>query len=232
MDRRDQLLDELATLGQVSVEDLGTGSLRVTFGGPGDPPLVDDTAVSFPPALSAPGGRIGALRDLSATPGGLIDGYRGDLGALAKGIADAVNAVHTTGGGPAFFTYTAGAEASSLAVAVTPAQVRTSTSSDKGANELALQAAGLRSGAVDQAYGAFVARIGADVHQANRQEANAQALTDAVEDRRTSVAGVSLDEEMTNLIRFQRAYQASSRAMSTMDEMLDVLINRTGRVGL
>jgi flagellar hook-associated protein 1 FlgK len=46
------------------------------------------------------------------------------------------------------------------------------------------------------------------------------------------VAGVSMDEEMSNLVRFQRAYQASSRAMSTMDEMLDVLINRTGRVGL
>jgi flagellar hook-associated protein 1 FlgK len=37
---------------------------------------------------------------------------------------------------------------------------------------------------------------------------------------------------MTNLVRFQRAYQASSRAMNTNEEMLDVLINRTGRVGL
>ena len=77
-----------------------------------------------------------------------------------------------------------------------------------------------------------MSRVGSEVAQANRQEANAQALTDAVNDRRQSVAGVSLDEEMTGLIRFQRAYQASSRAMSTMDEMLDVLINRTGRVGL
>jgi flagellar hook-associated protein 1 FlgK len=42
---------------------------------------------------------------------------------------------------------------------------------------------------------------------------------------------VNTVEEMTNMIRFQRGYQASSRAMSTMDEMLDVLINRTGLVG-
>ena len=41
-----------------------------------------------------------------------------------------------------------------------------------------------------------------------------------------------MDEEMTNMVRFQRAYQASARAMSTMDEMLDTLINRTGKVGL
>jgi flagellar hook-associated protein 1 len=232
MDRRDVLLDELSSLGQVSVEDLGTGSLRVTFGGAGDPPLVDDTTVSFPPALSAPSGRVGALRDLSAVPGGLIDSYRTELGTIAQAMADTVNAVHGSGGGPAFFSYTPGAAAGSLAVAVTPAGVRTSTTAEKGANELALQVTALRGGAIDQAYGAFVARVGSEVAQANRQEANAQALTDSVEDRRQSVAGVSLDEEMTNLIRFQRAYQASSRAMSTMDEMLDVLINRTGRVGL
>jgi flagellar hook-associated protein 1 FlgK len=33
-------------------------------------------------------------------------------------------------------------------------------------------------------------------------------------------------------VKFQRAYQASARAMTTMDDMLDVLINRTGKVGL
>ena len=57
-------------------------------------------------------------------------------------------------------------------------------------------------------------------------------LTDSINDRRQSISGVSMDEEMTNLVRFQRGYQASARAMSTIDEMLDTLINRTGRVGL
>ena len=85
---------------------------------------------------------------------------------------------------------------------------------------------------MDGAYRAFVAKVGADSREATRQESNAQVLTDSVENRRQSVSGVSLDEEMSNLVRFQRAYQASSRAMSTLDEMLDVLINRTGKVGL
>jgi flagellar hook-associated protein 1 len=232
MDRRDQLLDELSSLAQVSVEDLGTGSLRVTFGGPGDPPLIDEETVAFPPALSAPSGRLGALRELSAVPGGLIDSYRTELNSVARALADAVNAVHATGGGSDFFSYTPGGEAASLSVAVTSPTLRTSVTPEKGANDLALRMTALRGGTTDQAYGAFVARVGSEVSRANRQEANAQALTDAVDDRRQSVAGVSLDEEMTNLIRFQRAYQASSRAMSTMDEMLDVLINRTGRVGL
>ena len=74
--------------------------------------------------------------------------------------------------------------------------------------------------------------MGNEVAQAKRQESTAQTLTDNLSDRRDSVSGVSLDEEMTNIIRFQRAYQASARAMSTTDEMLDTLINRAGRVGL
>ena len=54
----------------------------------------------------------------------------------------------------------------------------------------------------------------------------------SVTNQRTSVSGVSLDEEMTNLIRYQHAYSGSSRVITAMDEALDVLINRTGRVGL
>ena len=50
--------------------------------------------------------------------------------------------------------------------------------------------------------------------------------------RRDQVSGVSMDEEMSNMLRFQHAYNASARVMTTMDEMLDTLINRMGRVGL
>lgn len=53
----------------------------------------------------------------------------------------------------------------------------------------------------------------------------------AIENRRQSVSGVSLDEEMTNLIRFQHAYNASARAMTTMDQVLDRIINQMGIVG-
>jgi flagellar hook-associated protein 1 FlgK len=60
----------------------------------------------------------------------------------------------------------------------------------------------------------------------------AQALTTQVNAVYQPAAGVSLDEEMTNLIRFQRGYQAAARAMSATDTLLDTLINRTGRVGL
>ena len=101
-----------------------------------------------------------------------------------------------------------------------------------GDNTIALQVSKLRGGAADNAYANLVARIGGDVRTANQQQATTQALVDSANDRRQSASGVSMDEEMTNMVRFQRGYQASARAMSTMDEMLDTLINRTGRVGL
>lgn len=231
LDRRDLLLDKLAPLGQVSVADGGDGTIDVTFGGTA---LVTGTAAAAWPLTFAgdPGGKLGALAELSQVPGGTIDSYLQDLNGVAKQLADGVNALHTSGGGPAFFSYTAGNEAASLTVAVTAASVQTTTTGAAGGNELATQIAALRGGTADSSYTTLVSRIGQDASNAQRQAANAEVLTNAVQDRRQSVAGVSLDEEMTNLTRFQTAYQASARAMTVMDSMLDVLVNRTGRVGL
>jgi len=46
------------------------------------------------------------------------------------------------------------------------------------------------------------------------------------------VSGVSYDEEVSNMVTFQQAFQASSRVLTTLDSMLDTLINHTGLVGL
>ena len=67
---------------------------------------------------------------------------------------------------------------------------------------------------------------------AKRTSDNSRILTLAAENHRTSVSGVSLDEEMTNLVKFQHAYSGAARVITAMDEVLDRLINGTGRVGL
>jgi flagellar hook-associated protein 1 len=202
----------------------------VTFGGASGP-MIDATGYHAEPLGASPGGRLGALKELSTVPGGLIDSYRAELGAVAETLATAVNAIH-----PNFFSIShappASYGAATLAVLADDSTLLAGTSPGASANERARAISELSGNGPDSAYNAFVSRVGSEVREATRNEANAQALTDAVQDRRESVAGVSLDEEMGNLVRFQRAYQASSRAMSTMDEMLDVLINRTGRVGL
>jgi flagellar hook-associated protein 1 FlgK len=137
-----------------------------------------------------------------------------------------VNAIHGT---PPFFT---GTTAATLTVNLTAATLQSSTSGLAGANDIARNIGALRNGAIDQGYATFVHRIAADAAEANRTLRTQTSIVATLEDRRASVSGVSLDEEMTNMIRFQRGYQASSRVMSTVDEMLDTLINRTGRVGL
>jgi flagellar hook-associated protein 1 len=243
LDHRDLLLDRLAQYGSVSTTDLGGGGIRVNFAGAGEP-LVDDLRVDDPAtpgdervvwdpaALTAPGGKLGALMALAA-PDGVLDTYRQDLAGIAQGLATAVNAIHDDGPGAlAFFGFDPALGASGLTVARTAADLTPGSTTTAGANDLAQRIAGLRGGATDQAYAGFVARVGSEVRQNARTQANAEVLVGAVEDRRQATAGVSLDEEMTNLIRFQRGYQASARTMSTLDEMLDVLINRTGRVGL
>lgn len=229
-DRRDLLLDQLSGLAQLTVTDLGDGTIEVGFGDAAAP-LVEGTTVTWPQALTEPQGKLGTLLAI-ASPTGIVASYRAELDAFAQGLADSVNALHTSGGGPAFFSYTAGAAASTLTVAVGAAEVQTSAAAPVGGNDIAMAIGALRGGAAEQAYSSLVSRVGTDMSEARRSEENAQSLVLAVQERRDSTSGVSLDEEMTNLVRFQRAYQASARAMTTLDESLDVLINRTGRVGL
>lgn len=231
LDRRDLLLDRLSGLAQVSVQELGGGTVRVLFGDAAAP-LVDGTAVNWPQPLANPGAKLGALLRIGQ-PGGTIDAFRADLDTVARTLADTVNALHNPGGaGSDFFAYVPGAAAATLTVAVNAAGVRASTGGAAGDNDIAMAIAALRGGGADSAYSALVSRIGNASKDARRQEVNASALVEAIDNRRQGAAGVSLDEEMTNMVRFQRGYQAASRAFSTMDEMLDVLINRTGRVGL
>jgi flagellar hook-associated protein 1 FlgK len=110
--------------------------------------------------------------------------------------------------------------------------VRPGSTAAAGANDLARQIAALRGGTADTRYADLVGAIGADAASVYRQLETSRALVDAADTRRQEVSGVAMDEEVTNMIRFQRGYQASARAMTTVDELLDVLINRTGRVGL
>lgn len=79
--------------------------------------------------------------------------------------------------------------------------------------------------------GSMVGQLGIQSQEATRQTDNADYLVEQVSSRRQSVSGVSLDEEMSNMLVFQHAYSAAARFMTTFDELLDKLINSTGTVG-
>lgn len=86
-------------------------------------------------------------------------------------------------------------------------------------------------GTFDDFYRGVVAGIGVDSQEATRMVENQALLVAQQENRREIMSGVSLDEEMANMIKFQHAYNAAARTITAMDEMLDVLINRVGLVG-
>ncbi|MGE5605491.1 MAG: flagellar hook-associated protein FlgK [Bacteroidota bacterium] len=74
--------------------------------------------------------------------------------------------------------------------------------------------------------GAVVTEIGELSSTAKTKAENQEALIGNLDLRRESVCGVNLDEEMTDMVRFQHGYNASAKIISTMDAMLDVLINQ------
>jgi flagellar hook-associated protein 1 FlgK len=85
---------------------------------------------------------------------------------------------------------------------------------------------------ITQYYNGLIAKLGIDSEKARSTKDNQDVLVNYLQDRQDSVAGVSMDEELSNMIKFQNAYNASTRYITTIDELLDRLINGTGRVGL
>lgn len=224
LDRRDLLVDKLSSLANVSVAKAPDGSYTVSFGGAAKP-LVEGGTVNWPQTLTPKsGGQLGALLSLTS-PGGALATIGAGLDAVAASVAAGVNALHTS---TPFFS---GTTAATIAVAVKPSEVQASSGA-AGGNDVALAIAALRGGTADQSYAALVERMGSSVQAAKNEQANLQTTLTAISGQRQSVSGVSLDEEMTNLISYQRGYQASARTLTTMDEVLETLIEKTGRVGL
>jgi flagellar hook-associated protein 1 FlgK len=252
LDRRDALLDQLSTYAQVRVEpsldgagEPIPGQIDVSIGSDSTPIVAGDQARQ-PWTMTFPGGdpgsgRLGALASI-ASAGGPVAAYRQSIATVASELAGAVNAIHQGAGGAAIFTVPAGAPVTgvarppiAVAAAVDPGQggaLSAFVVGSTGTNDGATRLAALRGGPAEQRYTALVGQVGSEVAQALSAEKTASSLASALQDRRDAVSGVAVDEEMANLVRFQRGYQASARVLSTMDEMLDQLINRTGRVGL
>jgi flagellar hook-associated protein 1 FlgK len=225
LDRRDELLDKLSGFAKITVTKQADGTDTVSFGD-ASKPLVEGGKVNWPQTLTAAaGGQLGALQSLRS-PTGALAGIQSSLDKVAATLASSVNALHTS---TPFFT---GTTAATLKVAVGASEVQASSTKATGGNEVALAIAALRGGSADQGYASLVEQVGSSVQGAQDEEANLQTTVTAIANQRQSVSGVSLDEEMTNLITFQRGYQASARTLTAMDSMLEQLIEHTGVVGL
>lgn len=176
-------------------------------------------------------GEIGAVTDLLDTT---IPAYVAGLGAVAATLADDVNALHTAGfdsagaAGQPFFDYDPADPAGSLSVLITDnAEVAAAGVAGgvvDGSNADLLS--GLK--AADNAYQQLVNGFGSTVASGRRVQASQAMLTQQVDGAREQMAGVNLDEELMSMVEYQRSYEAAARVLTTVDSMLDTLINRTG----
>lgn len=253
MDSRDAIALRLSTLtgakateqadGLMSVtldgRELVTGfesaTLKVTPGPPTtsfelDPDATGAAGVSVTTANV--GGDLGATAELLDKD---LPEYLANLSQVAKDLADHVNAAHGAGydstgtAGGDLFSYVDGTPddiLGSLKVIITdPKELALSEvagGGKDGNNALAIS----KAVDVDDSYQRLVNGFGSKVNSAKQLADNQQALTTQVDNAREQLAGVSLDEETVNMVSAQRAYQAAARVMSTIDEVLDTLINR------
>ncbi|MTI46806.1 flagellar hook-associated protein FlgK [Sporosalibacterium faouarense] len=86
-------------------------------------------------------------------------------------------------------------------------------------------------GTPDDFLKAVLSNLAVDGQQSIRMKNNQSAIMANVEIHRQSVSGVSLDEEMSNMVKYQHSYNASARMLTTIDAIYDVTINRLGLVG-
>jgi len=95
------------------------------------------------------------------------------------------------------------------------------------------QAKVLQNGAADvnEYYLSFLASLGSRGLQSKTMATNQRHLTEQIDTQRQATMGVNIDEEVMDIIKFQQAFNAMARYITTVDEMLDRIINGMGVVG-
>ena len=189
----------------------------------------------------------GKLAGLTETRDRILPKQISDIDALARTIIEQVNSLHRAGYGMngttnvAFFDTTALTAATmrlNSEVALDPSKVAASASAT-GDNNIALSMSELRlarvmsngTSTINDYYDAMVANAGLKSKEATTTAANYELLVQQINNARQSVEGVNLDEEMTNLVKYQHAYDASARVITAMDQALDTVISGMGIVG-
>ncbi len=260
-DRRDLLIDEIAGFSAVAVTQPGVnGKVSIAIGSQllvdGTTDAVGALAIDAAGAATVNGvpttvasGSLRGLVDIRGTVIGGPTGYIAQLDTLAAAVATSVNARHQAGFGLDGSTgndFFAGTTAATIGLSAAIAgSVDAIAASDTAGNvpagadnaidlaqlQFVVQAIGTSTTTLDGFYQQMVARVGVDTDQASRMAQVQKGVLEAAQSRRDGVSGVNLDEEMSDMVRFQKSYNAAARMVTTLDEMLDTIISRMGVVG-
>jgi flagellar hook-associated protein 1 FlgK len=247
VDQRQASLQDLANYANISTSTESNGSVDVSIGGVS---MVSGfTTPDQLQAYDAGGGQIMVQAQNAGTPlnitggsiGGSIiarDGTPNDPGltALQTGLDNAasnlitqVNSVYQASTGQPFFT---GNSAATIAVdsSVDPGSLLSSVQADGSlASDLngvsTTPISNLGNQTLTQSYAATVSNLGNSINTATQQLGDSQTLALMLANQQSSVSGVNTDEEMTNLLEYQKAYEASAELVSTVSSMLETVID-------
>ena len=253
LDQRDVLLEDLSKLVDFRTQEMPNGVMAVFIH---QHSLVDQTGAKYLPTDFDPA--TGTLTDgiksiqirggrLSGLLGGLYsyENHINRLNALASGIRDAVNALHVTGinlngnTGVEFFTGVNGASDLQVSddIIADLKNIAAGTSGEPGDGTLALAISQLRStsltGLGDRSplayYSDIISRLGQDINFYQNQFDIKTAASAQLDAQRQAVSGVNMDEELANLTKYQRSYQAAAKLLSVFDQITAELIEKLGR---
>lgn len=256
-DQRQARLEELAALLPVNVTDLGNGQISLTVKDAGNADIVLLAGETVNGSVAYTGSGLtggtpataialssGSIQGALSARDGAVQSLRDSLDTFTEQLVTSVNAAYnpSSTAGADFFD-PAGLTAGTIALqsGLTGATLVTGSSGAAGDNSIAIAVAELATHTfstgsgdlIDGTLGQFYSRSVSDLAQA-LSTATARAedqdkIQQLVRNQRDTVSGVSLDEEMADLVKFQRAFQASSRVFSIVDELLETIVNQLGR---
>lgn len=254
LDQRSALIEKLSGIIDVAqISDGNSNSLTLTTK-QGTALVVDGQAYSLTTAVGADGthhicssqgaditGAIsgGGLGGLLKARDQTIPSLQNQLDSLASGMASALNTAHAMGtdlngdpGGNLFTPISGPGAAAQMTVAINDPKLLaagsdgTSGSNGNIANLSAVASQDVSNGLTpSQAYGNLVFQTGMEISDGNTELNASNALLQQLQQQRSSVSGVSMDEEASNMLLYQRGYQAAAQAITAVNQMLEIVIN-------
>lgn len=252
-DQRDELVQQLAGLTGISVTQSSSGevittgngtplvmggqsySLQTTTGTDGFQQVLDSNGNNITTSIS--GGQLGGAIQMRDQ---VIPGFLNSLNTLATQFATAFNSAQeqgydsSGGAGQAFFSVPSNSAdaAAGMTVALTSgSQIAASSDGSAGSNgNVANLSAALNNAlpsgqSATQAYSNLVYEVGTAASTASAQSTAVSQSLLQLTNQQSSVSGVSIDEETTNLIRYQTAYEAAARIVSTIQALSTVTLD-------
>ncbi len=248
MDTRDAAIDQISQLVNVNVTYDSSGSAVLSIGGA----FAADKSNVIEFKLSDVGGNLtlttlegniaslngGELFALTDTYSKQLPKYQDKLDQLMNTLVDSVNSIHMTGyslnpaeTGIKFFEgYSNGVLKINDEILNDPNRIAVSGDGTEGNGDIAVLIAELsgkkliNGQTLGENYSGLVSDIGNSKMSADQMAESTALVIQQLEMQKASVSGVSIDEEMTNVLRFQRSYDASAKLIKVADEMLETLL--------